>query len=121
MMCNVLSMIEMVVFSLGRDIGHTHALARMQMSAYGQMIVADYLGTEIEMERFVDSLKVFTMSFGAGFINSLIGPVKLFYERGLQEAARGASASSATSLRFSIGLEDTDILITDIEQAAQLV
>jgi cystathionine beta-lyase len=66
--------------------------------------------TEEQTDRFVDSLQLFGLGYSWGGPNSLVMPYRI---RGI----RSRWQEEGVLVRFNIGLEDTDDLIADIEQA----
>ncbi len=66
--------------------------------------------TEEQTDRFVDSLKLFGIGYSWGGANSLVMPYRI-------QAMRKGWTDAGILVRFNIGLEDTDDLIADIEQA----
>jgi len=73
-------------------------------------VVFDERYTEEQTDRFVDSLELFGLGYSWGGANSLVMPYRM-------GAIRRNWAGRGTLVRFNIGLEDTDDLIADIEQA----
>ena len=73
-------------------------------------VVFDERYTEEQTDRFVDSLELFGLGYSWGGANSLVMPYRM-------AAIRRNWAGKGTLVRFNIGLEDTDDLIADIEQA----
>jgi cystathionine beta-lyase len=66
--------------------------------------------TEEQTDRFVDSLQLFGLGYSWGGPNSLVMPYRI-------RAIRSRWQEEGVLVRFNIGLEDTDDLIADIEQA----
>ena len=66
--------------------------------------------TEEQTDRFVDSLKLFGIGYSWGGANSLVMPYRI-------QAMRRSWDDGGILVRFNIGLEETDDLIADIEQA----
>jgi cystathionine beta-lyase len=73
-------------------------------------VVFDERYTEEQTDRFVDSLELFGLGYSWGGANSLVMPYRM-------TAIRRNWEGKGTLVRFNIGLEDTDDLIADIEQA----
>jgi len=65
---------------------------------------------EEQTDRFVDSLKLFKLGYSWGGAHSLCVPYRMQY-------MRSNWVESGILVRFNIGLEDTQDLIADIEQA----
>jgi cystathionine beta-lyase len=73
-------------------------------------VIFDERYTEAQTDRFVDSLELFGLGYSWGGANSLVMPYRM-------AAIRRNWEGKGTLVRFNIGLEDTDDLIADIEQA----
>jgi cystathionine beta-lyase len=90
--------------------GHEH-WARLCTQAAGLFsVVFDPRFAPAQVDAFVDALRVFRIGY------SWAGPVSLAVPYDVA-ALRGANDWGGTLVRFSIGLEDADDLIADIEQA----
>ncbi len=66
--------------------------------------------SEAQTDRFVDALTLFGLGYSWGGPNSLVMPYRI-------RAIRNCWQNEGVLVRFNIGLEDTDDLIADIEQA----
>ena len=94
-----------------------HAIAQRQMEGCGGVIsfevAADMKGTG----RFIDNLKIPFIAPSLGGIESLIEQPALmsYYEQTTEE--RLALGIKDNLVRFSLGIEDADDLIRDLEQA----
>ncbi|MCC2972634.1 cystathionine beta-lyase [Massilia sp. IC2-476] len=66
--------------------------------------------TEEQTDRFVDALELFGLGYSWGGPNSLVMPYRI-------RAIRSHWQEQGVLVRFNIGLEDTDDLIADIDQA----
>ncbi|MFZ6707816.1 cystathionine beta-lyase [Undibacterium sp. TC9W] len=73
-------------------------------------VLLDAKYTEEQTDLFVDSLKLFKLGYSWGGAHSLCVPYRMQY-------MRSNWTESGTLVRFNIGLEDTQDLIADIEQA----
>ena len=89
-----------------------HEIWRRDFSGAGGLfsVVFDERYTEEQTDRFVDSLALFGLGYSWGGANSLVMPYRM-------GAIRRNWEGKGTLVRFNIGLEDTDDLIADIEQA----
>ncbi len=77
-------------------------------------VIFDAKYSEAQTDRFVDSLKLFKIGYSWGGANSLVMPYRM-------QMIRKEWKDNGTLVRFNVGLEDTQDLIADIEQAlAQL-
>ena len=90
-----------------------HKIAAAQMSGFGGMLSIQVKGGQAEAFRLAAGVKLFTRATSLGGTHSLIE------HRASVEGA--ATRSPANLLRISIGLEHTDDLIADLEQALNRV
>ncbi len=90
-----------------------HELAARQMSAFGG-IVSVALETREAARRFAESTRLFTLAESLGGVESLVN-----YPDAMTHASvRGTAAAVPIELvRLSVGIEDVDDLLADVEQA----
>ncbi|GIX14933.1 MAG: O-succinylhomoserine sulfhydrylase [Paracoccaceae bacterium] len=102
--------------------GHPqHALAARMMSGFGTMISFEIAGGKAAAFRFLDALRLIRISNNLGDAKSLIThPATTTHQR-LSEAARAALGITPGLVRLSVGLEDPDDLIADIQSALSAV
>jgi cystathionine beta-lyase/cystathionine gamma-synthase len=94
-----------------------HALAREQMSEFGAVVSFDLrIGAE-GARRFAEALRLFAMAASLGATDSLVMPPQLLGSRDLTDEQQRRAGINAGTVRLSIGLEDVDDLIEDIQQA----
>jgi cystathionine beta-lyase/cystathionine gamma-synthase len=93
-----------------------HALAARQMQDFGTIVTFD-LTAGADAARFSDALKLFAISASLGSTESLVQPGQLMMPRDLNEQERGWAGVTEQTIRLSIGLEDPDDLIADLQQA----
>lgn len=94
-----------------------HDIARRQQSGFGAMLSFEFDGDEAAMRRFISALKLFTLAESLGGVESLISHAATMTHAGMSEQARAAAGISDRLLRISVGIEDGDDLIADLEQA----
>jgi len=94
-----------------------HALARTQMSGFGAMLSFELKGGHRAGRRFVESVKVATLAVSLGGTETLVQHPASMTHGPLTEAERATSGISEGLVRVSVGLEDTDDLIEDFDQA----
>jgi len=90
--------------------GHAHWKAVCTQAAGLFSVVFDERFTAKQVDAFVDALRLFKLGY------SWAGPVSLVVPYDLT-TMRERPAWKGTLVRFSIGLESADALITDFEQA----
>jgi O-succinylhomoserine sulfhydrylase len=94
-----------------------YALAKKQMSGAGTIVVFDVGRDKAETFRFLNALKLARISNNLGDSKSLVThPATTTHQR-LKPEERQAVAISDALVRFSVGLEDSQDLIEDLDQA----
>jgi cystathionine beta-lyase/cystathionine gamma-synthase len=96
-----------------------HALARAQMQEFGSVVTFDLRGGAEAGRRFAEALQLFAMTASLGSTESLVMPPQLLASRDLNPEQQRLSGIGPGTVRLSIGLEDADDLLADIEQALQ--
>lgn len=90
--------------------GHAHWKRDFKGAGGLFSVLFDPRYTEEQTDRFVDALALFGLGYSWGGPNSLVMPYRI-------RAIRSQWAGQGVLVRFNIGLEDTDDLIADLEQA----
>jgi len=93
-----------------------HELAKRQMTGFGGMISFD-LGDTARAKRVVTKVKLFTLAESLGGVESLIGHPASMTHAAVPPALRQAMGLTDSLLRLSVGIEDVDDLIADLDQA----
>jgi cystathionine beta-lyase/cystathionine gamma-synthase len=93
-----------------------HGLARSQMTGFGGIVSFD-LGSERKAARFVDSLRVILNAASLGSTESLISVPVWSSHYGLKRAELARWGIAPGLIRLSVGLEDEEVLIKDIDRA----
>ena len=96
-----------------------HEIACRQQSGFGAMLSFELDGDEALLRRFLKSLQLFTLAESLGGVESLISHAGTMTHAGMAPEARKAAGISESLLRISVGIEDGDDLISDLEQAFQ--
>jgi cystathionine beta-lyase/cystathionine gamma-synthase len=91
-------------------------IASSQMQGYGGMVSFD-LGSSKRASRFADSLKVVENAVSLGGVESLVSIPVWTSHYGLKKKDLDKSGVTSGLVRLSVGIEDPDILIKDIDQA----
>lgn len=94
-----------------------HALAARQMRGFGGMVSFEVAGTEADARKVAESTRVFLLAESLGGIESLVGYPKLMSHGSMTEEQRMAKGIPPTLLRLSVGIEDAEDLIEDLNQA----
>jgi cystathionine beta-lyase/cystathionine gamma-synthase len=95
-----------------------HDLACRQMSGFGGMISLD-LGDPARARRFVEATRVFALAESLGGVESLIGHPASMTHAAVPVAMRERMGLTESLVRLSCGIEDSEDLIADLEQAFQ--
>ncbi|MFB7141011.1 bifunctional cystathionine gamma-lyase/homocysteine desulfhydrase [Gottfriedia sp. NPDC056225] len=104
------------VFYPGLSTHPNHELAKQQSSGFGGMLSFE-LKEGLDPEEFVGKLKWFTLAESLGAVESLVGIPSKMTHASIPREKRIASGISDELIRLSIGLEDIEDLIEDLEQA----
>jgi len=94
-----------------------HAVARSQMSGFGGMVTFDVKGGYDAACRMFDRFRVIERATSLGGIESLCSLPVLTSHHGLTDDQLGEAGVTRGMARLSIGLEDVDDLIADLDQA----
>jgi cystathionine gamma-lyase len=95
-----------------------HALARRQMQNGFSGVVTFFIRGGLEpARRFLERCEIFAIAESLGGVESLIDHPGIMTHASVPEDQRRALGISDALIRMSVGIEDTDDLITDLEQA----
>ncbi len=94
-----------------------HEIAARQMSGFGGMIAFEVVGTPEDAKRVAEATRLFLLAESLGGVESLIGYPPLMSHATMTEEERVARGIPPTMLRLSVGIEDIDDLIADLDQA----
>jgi cystathionine gamma-lyase len=95
-----------------------HALAKKQMRGFSGMVSFDTLDVE-RTRRIGAAFKVFTLAESLGGVESLVCHPASMTHGSVPVTDRSALGLSDSLLRLSVGVEDVEDLIADLEQALQ--
>jgi cystathionine gamma-synthase len=94
-----------------------HALARRQQKGFGAMLSFEVAGGEPAIEAFVDGLRYFSLAESLGGVESLIAHPATMTHAAMAPEARRVAGIADNLLRLSVGIEDGDDLIDDLDAA----
>jgi methionine-gamma-lyase len=94
-----------------------HALARSQMNGFGGILSFEIDGDLEQGKTFVNSLKIFSLSVSLGAVESLVNHPASMTHKVISREERMKSGITDSMIRFSVGIEDIDDIIADIDQA----
>lgn len=94
-----------------------HAIAARQMRGFGGMVCVDLGGGYDRAAQFFDRLTVFKRAASLGGVESLCSLPVLTSQWGHSEEELAKAGVTRSMARLSVGLEDSDDLIADLDQA----
>jgi cystathionine gamma-lyase len=93
-----------------------HELACRQMQGFGGMLSID-LGDPAYARRVVERTRLFALAESLGGVESLIGHPATMTHASVPAELRRKMGLTDSLVRLSVGIEDADDLIADLEQA----
>jgi cystathionine beta-lyase/cystathionine gamma-synthase len=105
------------VYYPGLESHPDHAIAKRQMSGFGGMVCLDVGGGYARAARFFDRLQIVKRAASLGGVESLCSLPVLTSQWGHSDEELARAGVTASMARISIGLEDPEDLIADLEQA----
>jgi cystathionine beta-lyase/cystathionine gamma-synthase len=98
-----------------------HALATRQMDGFGTIVTFD-LRADLEAgTRFAEALRLFELTSSLGSTESLVIAPAMQQPRGFSPEQLAWSDIGPGTVRLSVGIEDPDDLVADIEQALAVI
>ena len=98
--------------------GHeAHELASRQMTDFGMMVSFDLRGGEPAVDRFIKKLKLWYLATSLGGVESILSYPVLSSHTGLSAKRLKLLGVTPSTVRLSVGIENADDLITDLEAA----
>jgi cystathionine beta-lyase/cystathionine gamma-synthase len=94
-----------------------HAIAKKQMTGFGGMVCFDLGGSFERAEKLYDRLKVIKRAGSLGGVESLMSMPVLTSQWGHTDEQLKAAGVTKGMLRLSVGLEDPEDLIADLDHA----
>lgn len=96
-----------------------HELAKKQMRGFGGMVSFDVKGGAPAAKKVCASTEVFLLAESLGGVESLIGWPPVMSHAAMSEAERLERGIPPGLIRLSVGIEDKEDLIADLENALQ--
>ncbi|MBK7630462.1 MAG: PLP-dependent transferase [Ignavibacteriales bacterium] len=93
-----------------------HELAKKQMRGFGGMVSADF-GDIKTAKKVLNNVKIFTLAESLGGVESLISHPASMTHAAVPKEERDKMGLTESLVRFSVGIEDLEDLIADVEQA----
>lgn len=94
-----------------------HELAKKQMTGFGGMISFEIKGDIEEVNKFVKELKLFSLAESLGGVESLVGHPAQMTHASIPAVQRKDIGINDNLIRLSVGIEDVEDLIADLEYA----
>ncbi len=94
-----------------------HALARRQMDGFGGMVSVYLKGGLEETRRFLERCRIFTLAESLGGVESLISHPAIMTHASVPPEVRREIGISDNLVRLSVGIEDVDDLLADLDAA----
>ncbi len=98
-----------------------HALAKRQMDGFGGMVTAILKGGLDETKRFLDGCRLFALADSLGGVESLIEHPAIMTHASIPAPRRAELGISDSLVRLSVGVEDLDDLIAELDVALAAV
>jgi cystathionine gamma-lyase len=110
------SRVERVLYP-GLESHPQHDLAREQMPGFGGIVTFFINGELADARRFLERCDVFALAESLGGVESLVDHPGIMTHASVPEKERAALGISDQLIRLSVGIEDVDDLLTDLDQA----
>jgi cystathionine gamma-lyase len=94
-----------------------YELAKKQMKGSGGMITFFLKGGIAESRRFLENVKLFALAESLGGVESLVDHPAIMTHASIPKAVREQLGIHDNLIRLSVGIEDCDDLIADLERA----
>ena len=106
------------VFWPGLKSHPNHDVAEKQMNGFGGMVSFDLKGNQLEDAiKLVSATKYFTLAESLGGVESLIGHPASMTHAAIPKAEREVTGVVDSLIRLSVGIEDVEDLVEDLDQA----
>ena len=98
-----------------------HDIARQQMSGGGGMVTFEVEGTDEDARRVSEGMRLFTLATSLGGVESLVSIPVLTSHAMISAEQRAEMGVTEQMVRLSVGIENADDLIADLEHALEAV
>ncbi len=98
-----------------------HGLARQQMSGGGGVVTFEVEGTGEDARRVSEAMRLFTLAPSLGGVESLVSIPVLTSHAMIPAEERARMGVTEQMIRLSVGIENADDLIADLEHALEAV
>jgi len=108
------------VYYPGLESHKQHELAKKQMKGFGAMMSVRIKGNLDTSNKFLSSLKLFTLAESLGGVESLCELPCIMTHAAVSPEERAKLGITDTLIRVSVGIEETEDLIKDLDQALKI-
>jgi cystathionine beta-lyase/cystathionine gamma-synthase len=108
------------VFYPGLPSHPQYELAQKQMKDFGGVLTID-LGSRDNVKKFVENLKIFTLAESLGGVESLVNHSWSMSHSSVPDEEKRELGLTEGIVRLSVGIEDVEDLISDLEQALEKI
>jgi cystathionine gamma-synthase len=98
-----------------------HEVAARQQSGWGSLVSFELHGGRAGVDAFLEGLEHHTLAESLGGVESLIAHPATMTHASMDEQARAVAGISDGLLRLSVGIEDADDLVADLQAALSRV
>ena len=109
------------VYYPGLESHPQHELAKRQMNGFGGMVSATLKGGLEEATKFLENCHLFALAESLGGVESLIEHPAIMTHASVPEDQRDQLGINDSLVRLSVGVEDTEDLIAELEFALSLI
>lgn len=109
------------VFYPGLETHRGHEIAKEQMHGYGGMLSFALDGGYELVKKFLPSLRLVHLAASLGSVSTMAGPPRTTSHVELTEAQRALLGIPESLIRYSVGIEAVDDLLTDLEEALKKI
>jgi cystathionine gamma-synthase len=105
------------VFHPGLPEHPNHEVARRQMQGFGGVLSFSLAGGADAVPRFLSRLTLAHLAASLGSVGTLVGPPATTSHVELTREQRAAAGIPESLIRYSVGIENGEDLLADLEQA----
>jgi cystathionine gamma-lyase len=108
------------VYYPGLESHKQHELAKKQMKGFGAMMSVRIKGDLDTSNKFLSSLKIFTLAESLGGVECLCELPCIMTHAAVPPEQRAKLGITDTLIRLSVGIEETEDIINDLDQALKI-
>ena len=109
------------VFYPGLESHPGHLIAKKQMHGFGGIVTCVSKGGLKASRRFLETCQIFQLAESLGGVESLIEHPAIMTHAALKESVRKELGINDGLVRLSVGIEDIDDLLSDLERALEAI